>query len=114
MRLPRTDELDHVDIGVFGVPLDTATFRGGTRDGPAAIREASRRIPRVNPRSGVSPFDLANVADIGDAPINVLDTDGSLAATREFVSGLCEHSVIPLAVGGDHSACLAVMRGLYD
>jgi len=114
MRLPRTDELDHVDIGVFGVPLDTATFRGGTRDGPAAIREASRGIRRVNPHSGVSPFDLANVADIGDAPINVLDTDGSLAATREFVSGLCEHSVIPLAVGGDHSACLAVMRGLYD
>lgn len=25
MRLPRINELEHVDIGIFGIPLDTAT-----------------------------------------------------------------------------------------
>jgi len=114
MRLPRTDVLDHVDIGVFGVPLDSATFRGGTREGPAAVREASRAIRRVNPRTGVSPFDLANVADIGDAPVNILDIPGSMAATRDFVADLRARGIAPVAVGGDHSATLPALRGVFD
>ena len=114
MRVPRTDDLDGVDVGVFGVPSDSATFRGGTREGPAAVREASRAIRRVNPSTKVSPFDLANVADLGDAPVNVLDIAGSIAATERFVRRLREHGVAPMAVGGDHSAALPVLRGLFD
>lgn len=114
MRLPRTDELEHVDIGVFGIPFDNATFRGGTREGPAAVREASRAIRRVNPATGVSPFDLANVADVGDAPVNVLDVPASFRAVEEYVRNLRQHGVSPLAVGGDHSATLPVFRGLRD
>lgn len=114
MRLPRTDDLAHVDIGVFGIPLDSATFRGGTREGPSAVREASRAIRRVNPRSGVSPFDAANVADLGDAPVNVLDIPGSMAATRDFVADLRQHGIAPVGVGGDHSATLPMLRGIFD
>lgn len=114
MRLPRVSDLAHVDIGVFGIPLDTATFRGGTREGPAAVREASRGIRRVNPRSGVSPFDLVNVADIGDAPVNVLDTPGSLAATQAFAATLREQGIVPIGVGGDHSATLPLLRALGE
>src|SRR5271155_2460321 len=95
MRLPRTDELGQLDIGVFGVPLDMATFRGGTREGPAAIREASRAIRRVNPSSGISPFERCNIADLGDAPVNVLDHPGSLAAIGEFVAQLNERGIAP-------------------
>lgn len=112
MRLPRVYDLEHVDIGVFGIPSDSATYRGGTREGPAAVREASRAIRRVNSFSKVSPFDLCNVADIGDAPVNVLDIAGSMAATSDFVADLRSHGVAPLAVGGDHSATLPVLRGL--
>lgn len=113
MRLPRIDDLTHVDIGVFGVPLDAATYRGGTRQGPAAVREASRAIRRVNPRTAVSPFDLANVADIGDVPVNVLDYPGSLRLVRDYVAALRDAHVVPVAVGGDHSTSLPVLRGLY-
>lgn len=114
MRLPRTDVLEHVDIGVFGVPLDSATFRGGTREGPSAVREASRAIRRVNPRTGLSPFDAANVADIGDAPVNILDIPGSMAATRDFVANLRARGIAPVGVGGDHSATLPILRGLHE
>jgi guanidinopropionase len=114
MRLPRVDDLTHVDIGVFGVALDAATYRGGTRQGPAAVREASRAIRRVNPRTAVSPFDLANVADVGDVPVNVLDYPGSIALVRDHVARLREAGVAPVAVGGDHSTSLPVLRGLYD
>lgn len=112
MRLPRVDELDEVEIGIFGVGLDAATYRGGTRQGPAAVREASRAIRRVNPRTEVSPFDLANVADIGDVPVNVLDYAGSLKMVEEHVADLRERGIWPIAVGGDHSTTLPVLRGL--
>ncbi|MBB4662172.1 arginase family protein [Conexibacter arvalis] len=114
MRLPRVESLEHVDVGVFGVPFDNATFRGGTREGPAAVREASRAIRRVNPSTGTSPFDLVNVADVGDAPVNVLDVPGSFAAVERYVRELREHGVAPLAVGGDHSTTLPIFRGLRD
>jgi guanidinopropionase len=55
---------------------------------------------------------LANVADLGDVPVNVLDTPGSLLATRDFVANLRGHGISPIGVGGDHSAALAIMRGL--
>jgi guanidinopropionase len=112
MRTPRLNTLEDVDIGVFGVPLDSATFRGGTRLGPAAVREASRAIRSYHPRTNVSPFEQANVADVGDAPVNVLDYSGSLAAVADFVERLVIHGVTPMAIGGDHSTCLAVLRGM--
>lgn len=114
MRIPRVDELEDVDIGIFGIPLDMATYRGGTREGPMAIREASRGIRRVNPHTGISPFDLANVADLGDAPVNVLDYTGSLASARDFVAKVRGAGVRPVGVGGDHSATLPMLRGVYD
>jgi guanidinopropionase len=114
MRLPRTDDLEHVDVGIFGIPLDTATFRGGTREGPAGIREASRGIRRVNPHTGISPFDLANVADLGDVPVNVLDTPGSMALAQRFVADVRGRGIRPIGVGGDHSATLPMLRGVFD
>jgi guanidinopropionase len=114
MRLPRTDDLEHVDIGIYGVPTELATYRGGTRQGPAAVREASRVIRRVNPSTGVRPFDLANVADLGDVPVNVLDVDGSLDAARIFTARLRDAGIAPVAVGGDHAVSLPVLRGAFD
>jgi guanidinopropionase len=112
MRAPRVDRLGDVDIGVFGVPLDCATFRGGTRLGPAAVREASRGIRSYHPRSNTNPFEQANVADLGDVPVNVLDYPGTLSATADFAGRLREAGVAPLAIGGDHSLTLGVLRGL--
>jgi guanidinopropionase len=112
LRAPRVDTLEHVDIGLFGVPLDMATYRGGTREGPSAVREATRAIRRVHPTTKISPFDLANVADVGDAPVNVLDYAGSLEGVKRFVAGLREAGVAPVGVGGDHSATLGILRGL--
>jgi guanidinopropionase len=114
MRLPRVDDLEHVDIAVFGVPLDGASFRGGTRRGPAAVREASRAIRRVNPHTLVSPFDLANVVDAGDAPVNMLDYAASLEAVRGFAAGPVARGVVPVAVGGDHSTTLPILRAFAD
>jgi guanidinopropionase len=56
MRLPMVTSAEGLDIAVFGVPFDLGlTARNGARMGPAAIREASRYIRRVNPGTNIDP-----------------------------------------------------------
>jgi guanidinopropionase len=113
MRLPRVTTLEHVDVGLFGVPLDLGSgFRMGSREGPAAVREASRTARVENPTSGVRPFDLVNAADVGDAPVHPMKLDASVESIQRFVENLHEHDVWPLAIGGDHTITLPILRAL--
>ena len=113
LRAPRLDDLDRVAIGLCGVPFDLAvTFRGGTRQGPEAIRQASRLVRRVNPSSGIDPFALVQVADIGDVVTSPLELDAGLAQIAAFFATLREHDVVPLTAGGDHAITLPILRGL--
>ena len=115
LRAPRTDDLDVVDIGIFGVPTDLGlSNRTGTRHGPAAVREGSRLIRRVHQFSGISPFDEVNIADLGDVGAHPYDLMRTIGTTTEFVKRLHEHDVMPFAVGGDHVVPLPVLRGLFN
>src|SRR5712691_8395339 len=67
-RLPHTIELEQLDIGLVGVPFDGGvTNRPGARHGPRDIRSQSSLIRKINQATGVAPFDLVRVADLGDA-----------------------------------------------
>src|SRR3712207_3744849 len=78
MRAQRAAASAELDIALVGVPFDLGVnHRSGARQGPAAVREASRIIRRVHPTSGIEPFDLCDVADVGDAPVNALDLEAS-------------------------------------
>lgn len=115
MRAPECQELDLIDVGIFGVPTDQGlSSRTGTRHGPAAIREASRLIRAYNPSTHQSPFAKYNVADVGDVDVHVYDLDETIKRTAEFVRRMRENSVAPLAIGGDHVVPLGVLRGLFD
>ena len=79
-RLPYVEdfETDPPQIGVCGVPYDGGvTNRTGARHGPREIRNQSSLIRRINHASGICPYDLCRVADIGDAwvesPFNLPD-----------------------------------------
>ncbi len=86
LRARRHDLSSDIDIGLCGVPFDLGVnFRSGPRDGPAGVREASRLIRRIHPVSGIKPYDLCNVADIGDAPTNPLDKDDFLSRISEIL-----------------------------
>jgi len=115
MHLPLMEELDAVDIGVFGIPFDLGlAYRPGARFGPSAVREASRLIRRVNPATGVFPFALCQVADVGDVNCHPYDFDGAIAEIEAFVVRLRANGALPLACGGDHVVPAAVLRGLRD
>ena len=113
MRAQRADPSAELDIALVGVPFDLGVnHRSGARQGPAAVREASRIIRRVHPTSGIEPFALCDVADIGDAPVNALDLPASLEMIQAFFADLRARGVTPISVGGDHTLPLPILRAL--
>src|SRR5262245_5812134 len=115
MRIPYVAQTDGLDIGLVGVPFDLGcTNRAGPRHGPAQIREMSRLIRQVNPFSGIAPFELCNVADLGDAPVNPLDLNASIASIAAFYRDLHAKGVTPVSAGGDHTITLPILRGIVS
>ncbi len=113
-RLPHTIELEQVDIGLVGVPFDGGvTNRPGARHGPRDIRNQSSLIRKINQATGVAPFDLVRVADLGDAWIErPFELQGALAEITAFFATVHAAGVTPLSVGGDHSISLAILRAI--
>ncbi len=94
---------------VAGVPLDIGTTnRSGTREGPAAIRRASRMlVDGAHPAFWVDPLTL-DLADIGDFDLALGDIPGSLARIEAQADGLAHL----LCLGGEHSITLPLLRSL--
>jgi agmatinase len=97
------------DVVVAGVPLDIGTTnRAGARDGPHAIRRASRMLTDgAHPEFWVEPATL-NVSDIGDLQLALGDIPASLQLIEQQVAGL-GHLV---ALGGEHGITLPLLRAL--
>ncbi|RJF90107.1 agmatinase [Oleomonas cavernae] len=113
MRLPISTSALGVDIGLVGVPFDGGTTnRAGARHGPREIRNASSFIRRIHHASGISPYDLARVADLGDSPVNPIDLMKSLDLITGFFSEIKGHGTIPISAGGDHLITLPILRAL--
>lgn len=115
MRLPYlpVEAADGVEIGLIGLPWDGGTTtRNGSRYGPRQIREMSTLLRGINPATGTSPYDLANCADLGDAPSNPVEPDTSLRMIESFVASLVARAIVPMVFGGDHLVSLPVLRAL--
>ena len=113
MRTRRHDIAPEVDVGLCGVPFDLGVnYRSGPRDAPGAVRQASRLIRQVHPVSGIKPYELCNVADIGDAPVNPLDKDDSIARIESYFAEVKAAGIRPIAIGGDHTVPLPILRAL--
>ena len=113
-RRPLVDIADGVDIGVIGVPFDGGvTNRTGTRHGPRAVREQTTLVRRVNQATGISPFDLVNIADCGDAffeaPYELISAHKEI---EDFFAKVKAAGTTTLAVGGDHSISLPILRAI--
>ncbi len=96
-------------FAVAGIPLDIGTTnRAGSRDGPRAIRAASRMlVDGAHPVSWLEPRDIP-IADIGDFAIALGDLPGSLALIEAQAAAI-PHLV---ALGGEHGITLPLLRAL--
>jgi agmatinase len=94
---------------VAGIPLDIGTTnRAGARDGPQAIRRASRMLTDgEHPTFWVEPATL-DLADIGDFSLALGDIPASLALIEQQAQGIGHL----LALGGEHGITLPLLRAL--
>ncbi|MGE0224243.1 MAG: agmatinase [Acetobacteraceae bacterium] len=94
---------------VAGIPLDIGTTnRSGTREGPAAIRRASRMlVDGEHPGFWVEPAAVG-VADVGDFALALGDIPGSLSLIQQQAAEI-DHLI---ALGGEHGVTLPLLRAL--
>ena len=113
MRLPSVTDLKGLDVAVLGIPLDIGTsWRSGTRFGPKQVRAESAMLRPYNLATGAAPFDSLQVADIGDLAINTFSLSESLRIIAESYDTILNYDVMPLAIGGDHSLTLPILRAM--
>jgi guanidinopropionase len=113
MRTQRHEISAEIDIALVGVPFDLGVnYRAGARQGPSSVREASRLIRRMHPTSGIAPYEICNVADVGDAPVNPIDLAKSMASIEAFYAAIAKVGAVPLSIGGDHTVPLPILRGI--
>ena len=114
MRAPIAESFADLDIALIGVPMDLGvTNRPGARHGPREIRNASSLMRAYNLSTGINPFDLARIADVGDVPIdNLFNLDLAIAEIAEYYQGVHEAGVVPLSAGGDHSVTYPIFKGI--
>ncbi len=104
-----TARRDPAAFTVAGIPFDAGTTnRAGARDGPHAIRRASRMlVDGAHPTAWVDPATL-DLADIGDFPVALGDIPATLAAIERAAAPV-PHLI---ALGGEHGVTLALLRAL--
>ncbi len=115
MRLPQAESLAALDVAVLGIPMDIGTsWRSGTRFGPKQIRSESAMIRPYNMATYAAPFDSLQIADIGDLAINTFSLAESLKIIKESYDAILAQQVIPVAMGGDHSITLPILRAIAN
>ncbi|WP_029031152.1 agmatinase [Salinarimonas rosea] len=105
------DGFSDLDVAIFGVPMDLGvTNRTGTRFGPRAVRGIERIGPYEHVLKALPTYEL-RVADVGDVP---MESRFSLARCHvdieAYARRIVEAGVRTLAVGGDHSISLPILK----
>jgi len=104
------------DVVILGAPIDWgATYRGGARFGPKAIREADyldADMHRPHLPTGIDPFEQFSVVDAGDIEVAPGYLERGLETLADTVERIAEAGAIPIVLGGDHSVTFGNGTGL--
>jgi agmatinase len=108
-----------VDVAILGAPLDTSVGMRGAAFGPKALRAGENNLfwgATMEPHLHVmvSWQNELVAVDYGDAPIDNLSVERSMAPVREMVREIAQTGAIPVVVGGDHSLEYPNVAGVAD
>jgi guanidinopropionase len=114
MRSPYQEDLKDLDIALVGIPFDGGvTNRTGARHGPREIRNQSSLMRMINQATGINPYELCRIADVGDAWVQKpFELSGALIEIEVFFQKVHQAGVVPITAGGDHSVTLPIFRAL--
>ncbi len=106
-------DLDGLDYAFIGVPMDLGvTNRAGSRLGPRAVR-AVERIGPYEHNLKIAPLADCAAADVGDVTMRSrYDLVSCHEDIEAYFDGVRAAGVVPLAIGGDHSISLPILKAL--
>ena len=109
----KTADIGGLEVAVVGVPMDLGvTNRPGARLGPRAVRGIERVGPYHHVHKKV-PASFVKAADIGDIPFRSrYSLEQSHEDIEAYFGKLVAAGVAPVAVGGDHSISLPILKAL--
>jgi agmatinase len=112
-RCPLVEAPEGVDVGVLGIPFDTATTnRPGARFGPEAIRSASIALRPYNAVQRAQVFGRLSVADLGDVSVTPGNAEKTVGQIAEHLEPIVRTGMRTLCLGGDHLVVLGELRAL--
>jgi len=114
-----------VDVAIIGAHTDMGGGYRGAAWGPLAFRASPSTVgwgafAMDHMLTLVNPFEELIMVDYGDAPVDMLSTERSMHAIREFIRQVAAvkrkdgTNVIPIIIGGDHSLMYSDVAGLAD
>jgi agmatinase len=110
-RCPFLESPEGVDVGVLGIPFDTATTnRPGARFGPEAVRSASIALRPYNPVQQAQVFGRLSVADLGDVGVTPGNAERTVGQIAERLEPVVRAGARTLCLGGDHLVVLGELR----
>ncbi|MCI4371204.1 MAG: agmatinase [Thermoplasmata archaeon] len=110
-RLPLRRDIGSAKSVFLGIPWDDATsYRSGAREGPSAIRTASRLVRSYNMFAGVYPFRVLDTVDAGDVDPVPGYTEDTFQRIESALTPIFAAGVVPFVAGGDHSVTLPILR----
>ena len=114
MRAPLAKSLDNIDIALIGVPTDLGvTNRAGARHGPREIRNASSLMRMISLSTGIDPYELCRIADIGDVRFShQFELEQQVRDIDAYYHKVYAAGVIPLSAGGDHSITYPIFKAI--
>ncbi len=113
MLLPAVESAAGLDVALLGIPYDGGvSYRPGARFGPRAVREQSSLIRPWNPVLKVHPFQRLRMADCGDVDVVPTSIERTFERIQQTIDAVIVAGAMPLAVGGDHSVTLPILRSL--
>lgn len=113
-RLPHVGLDEKFDVGITGVPFDGGvSYRPGARFAPSKVREVSSLGRAYNWGRAMNVFDRLKVADIGDCPTVPIDLNTTYQKIETYFTSVLKAGKRFVAVGGDHSCTLPILRAVH-
>jgi guanidinopropionase len=112
-RLPWADITDDFDVALLGLPFDGGvSYRPGARFAPTRVREMSSLGRGYHWSRDIKIFEKLKVADVGDSSVVPIDLEKTYEKIEKFISDILATKKKTIAVGGDHSTTLPVLRAM--
>lgn len=112
-RLPIVNLDEKFDVALFGIPYDGGvSYRPGARFAPTLLREVSSLGRGFHMSRALNVFEKIKVADVGDCSIVPIDQVQTYEKIENFATQVLSTNKKFIAVGGDHSVTLPLLRSL--